>query len=242
MAELESVPQPATSGDQPSQVPSQPPPLENGESLNATEFLRRYEAMPESTKAQLIQGTVFIMSPVSLDHGEPDNLLQMWLGVYAVSTPGVKSATNTTTKLSADDVPQPDGLLRILPEYGGQSQSGKYLLGAPELGVEIAVSSTSIDANAKKTSYRRAGMKEYLVWRTRQGQIDWWQLVDDDYQLIEPDENGVLKSRVFPGLWLDPKALLEDDGARLLAVLNEGLASTDHTAFVEKLQKTRGEA
>ena len=215
-----------------------PAPLENGESLNATEFLRRYEAMPELKKAELIQGIVYIMaSPVSLDHGEPDHLLQTVLGVYALNTKGVKGATNTTTKLSSDDVPQPDGLLRILPEFDGQSQTGTYLQGAPELGVEIGVSSSSIDANAKKTSYRRAGMQEYLLWRTRQREIDWWHLIDDEYQLIGPDENGILKSKVFPGLWLDPKALLEGDGARVLEVLNQGLASSEHTAFVERLRE-----
>jgi hypothetical protein len=212
-------------------------PLENGECLNATEFLRRYEAMPNVKKAELIQGIVYIMaSPVSLDHGEPDSLLQGWILNYAVCTIGVKSATNATTKLSPDDVPQPDGLLRLLPEYGGQSHvSDSYLQGAPELGIEIAASSSSIDANAKKTSYRRAGMLEYVLWRTRQGKIDWWKLVDDDYQMIEADENGIMRSSVFPGLWLDPQALLGDDGARVLEVLNQGLASPEHAAFVEKL-------
>ena len=211
-----------------------PQPLENGESLHAAEFLRRYEAMPEPTKAELIQGIVYITSPVSLDHGEPD-----WLFHYAVHTLGVKAATNATIKLSADDVLQPDGLLRISREYGGQSHAGVYLQGAPELGVEISISSSSIDANTKKTSYRRAGMQEYIVWRTRQKAIDWWQLVDDDYRLIEPDENGILKSRIFPGLWLNPQALLSEDGVRVLEVVTQGLASPEHAAFVERLRQTQ---
>ena len=233
MVELEALPEAATIRD------PQLLPLENGESLHASEFLRRYEVMPEVTKAELIQGIVHVMSPVSLDHGEPDNLLQTVIGVYALHTTGVKAATNATVKLSADDVFQPDGLLRSSPEYGGQSRSEVYLQGAPELGVEIAVSSSSIDANAKKTSYRRSGMQEYIVWRTQQKALDWWQLVDDDYRSIEPDENGILKSRIFPGLWLDPQALLSEDGVRVLEVVNQGLASPEHGEFVERVRGTQ---
>src|SRR6266581_2238059 len=100
------------------------PPLENGAHLSAREFLRRYESMPEVKKAELINGIVYMGSPVRLDqHGEPDSLLQTWLGFYSIATPGVKAATNSTTRLGPDDVPQPDGLLRIAAESGGQSRT-----------------------------------------------------------------------------------------------------------------------
>jgi len=98
------------------------PPLENGAHLSASEFLRRYETMPEVKKAELINGVVYMASPLRIDrHGEPDNLIQTWLGVYSIATPGVKSASNSTTRLGPDDVPQPDALLRILPECGGRA-------------------------------------------------------------------------------------------------------------------------
>src|SRR5882672_1638720 len=127
-------------------------PLENGAHLSASEFLRRYEAMPEVKKAELINGIVYMASPVRLDrHGEPDSLIQTWFGNYAIATPGVKSATNTTTRLGPDDVPQPDGLLRIVPECGGQAHPNAkgYLQGAPELVAEVAASTASLDARAK---------------------------------------------------------------------------------------------
>lgn len=216
------------------------PPLENGAHLSAHEFLRRYEAMPEVKKAELINGIVYMGSPVRIDqHGEPDNLLQGWLCNYSVATPGVKAATNSTTRLSPDDVPQPDGLLRLAPEYGGRARvdAKGYLDGAPELVVEVAASSASLDVREKLAAYRRAGVREYLVWRTEDEAVDWWVLEEDEYRPLAPASDGAMRSRVFPGLWLDVAALLALDGARLMATLEQGLQSAEHAAFVAELQR-----
>jgi Uma2 family endonuclease len=215
-------------------------PLENGEHLTAAEFLRRYEEMPEVKKAELISGVVYMGSPVRCDrHGEPDSLIQTWLGTYAIATPGVKAAINTTTRLGPDDVPQPDGLLCIMPERGGQARvdAKGYLRGAPELVMEVAASTTSLDAREKAVSYRRAGVREYLLWRTTDEAVDWWVLEEDEYQPLSAGADGILRSRIFPGLWLDGSALLARDGARVLAKLQEGLQSAEHAAFVAELQK-----
>ena len=216
------------------------PPLENGAHLSAREFLRRYETMPELKKAELINGIVYMASPVRLDqHGEPDNLIQTWLGNYSLATPGVKAATNATTRLGPDDVPQPDGLLRIVPECGGQARLDPkgYLLGAPELVAEVSASTASLDVRDKLTSYRRAGVREYVVWRTEDAAVDWWVLDEDEYRPLAADADGVLRSRVFPGLWLDTTALLAGDGARFMAVLRAGLESQEHAAFVADLSQ-----
>lgn len=218
------------------------PPLENGAHLSACEFLRRYEAMPEVKKAELINGIVYMTSPVRIDqHGEPDNLIQGWLCVYSIATPGVRAATNSTTRLSTDDVPQPDGLMRIVPECGGQAQidAKGYLQGAPELAVEVAASSASLDVREKQGSYRRAGVREYLVWRTEDEAVDWWILEEDEFRPLPAGTDGILRSKTFPGLWLDTAALLSGDGARLMARLQEGLTSAEHAAFVRQLQKLR---
>jgi Uma2 family endonuclease len=217
------------------------PPLENGAHLSASEFLRRYEAMPELKKAELINGIVFYMaSPLRIDrHGEPDGLIQTWLGTYAIATPGVKHAINSTTLLGPDDVPQPDGLLRILPESGGRARvdAKGYLDGAPELIIEVAASSASIDVREKLTSYRRARVLEYLVWRTEDKAVDWWILEEDEYRPIAASADGVLRSRTFPGLWLDVQALLSGDGAKLMTTLQEGLNSPEHAALVQRLKR-----
>jgi len=164
--------------------------------------------------------------------------VQTWLGTYAIATPGVKSATNSTARLGPDDVPQPDGLLRILPEYGGQSRldAKGYLQGAPELVVEVAASTTSLDAREKFISYRRAGVREYLLWRTADDAVDWWLLQEDEYRPLVTDSDGVLRSHVFPGLWLDVSALLSADGARLMAKLEDGLRSPAHADFAAELK------
>jgi Uma2 family endonuclease len=213
--------------------------LENGAHHSASEFLRRYEAMAEVQKAELINGIVYTASPVRVDqHGEPDSLLQTWLCNYSIGTPAVKSATNSTTRLGPDDVPQPDGLLRILPEYGGQSRldAKGYLQGAPELVVEVAASTTSLDAREKYISYRRAGAREYLLWRTADEAVDWWLLQDDEYRPLVPDAKGILHSHVFPGLWLDVTALLSGDGATVMGTLQQGLISSEHAEFLARLK------
>lgn len=218
------------------------PPLENGDRLTAHEFLRRYSAMPRVRKAELIHGIVYMGSPVRLDrHGEPDNLIQGWLWSYSIATPGVKAAANSTTRLDPDDVPQPDALLRILPECGGQSRldTAGYLLGAPELVVEIAASSVSLDAGDKLVAYRRARVREYLVWRTDDRALDWWVFADEEFRPLPADADGVLRSGAFAGLWLDVPALLAGDGPRVLAALNAGLGSPGHAEFVARLAAAR---
>jgi Uma2 family endonuclease len=214
------------------------PPLEPGDHLTAAEFLRRYEAMPHVKKAELIQGIVYMAPPVRIDfHAEPDNLIQTWLGTYAIATRGVKAAGNGTVRLGPDDVPQPDGLLRILPKNGGRSRLDSHGLldGPPELAVEIAATSASFDTREKRDTYRRSGVQEYVVWRTRDDAVDWWVLEEDEYRALPPGADGILRSRVFPGLWLDVEALLNDEGERLMAVLREGLQSQEHADFVRKL-------
>jgi Uma2 family endonuclease len=212
-------------------------PLESGDHLDALEFLRRYEAMPDVKKAELIEGTVYMASPVRVAHAAPDSRIQTWLGAYAARTPGTQVAGNATVRLGPKNVPQPDALLRILPEYGGRLRldEADYLLGAPELIVEIAASTAAIDLHDKLRAYRRAGVREYLVWRTRDRQFDWFVLEQDEYRPIKPDGQGVIRSPHFPGLALAVEALLAQDSAKVLDALQTELQSPAHAAFVAQL-------
>ncbi len=223
-----------------SNVASQPiiPPLENGDRLTLAEFEHRYGAMPHLKKAELIEGIVYMASPLRIkQHGEPHSSIITWLGVYKASTLGVQLGDNCTVRLDADNEPQPDALLRI--ETGGQSTISEdgYVEGAPELIAEIAASTASIDVHDKQKVYRRNQVQEYLVWRVYDQELDWFRLVEGKYiQLIANDE-GIISSEVFPGLWLDKQALLTGDLAQVLAVLQQGLATEKHRNFVEKLAK-----
>ena len=221
----------------------QVPPLENGAQLTAREFLRRYSAMPEVKKAELVNGIVHMASPVrTKQHADPDSLMQGWLFNYSIATSGTRASTNGTLRLSPDDVPQPDASLRLLPECGGRSRVDEkgYLNGPPELVVEIAASSASLDVNDKLTAYRRAGVREYLVWRTEDECVDWWELIEDEYRHLPEQPDGSIRRRVFPGLWLHPEALLDLAAARLMTTLREGLASAEHAAFVAELAEHSG--
>jgi Uma2 family endonuclease len=220
-----------------------PEPLENGDRLTAPEFMRRYATMPEVKKAELIEGIVYMPSPVRVDvHGQPDNLIQTWLGTYAFETPGVEATANSTLKLDVDNVLQPDAALRILEEYGGASHLDEkgYLAGPPELIVEIAASSSSIDLHDKLQAYRRNGVKEYLIWRTTEQGFDWFVLAEGNYQAQRPDAKGLCHSVTFPGLILNVPALLGRNGAAVLASLNAGLKSKAHQSFVAELVSGKG--
>ncbi len=212
-------------------------PLENGERLTRAEFERRYAAMPKLKKAELIEGVVHIMpSPLHLEsHGHPHSSVIGWLFVYAAATPGVQVADNTTVRLDADNEYQPDVLLRL--KTGGRSRvsDDDYIEGAPELIIEIAASSASIDLHEKKRAYRRAGVQEYIVWEVYDEQIEWFILREGEYVLLKPDENGVCASEVFPGLRLAVTALLQGDLAAVMAEVQKGLASPEHTAFAASL-------
>lgn len=215
------------------------PPLESGDHLSRTEFERRYEAHPEIKKAELIEGVVYVASPVRFEqHGRPHSDVITWLGVYRASTPGMLVGDNATLKVDEKNEPQPDAVVRLDAALGGRSWISEdgYVEGAPELIVEVAASSAAIDLHAKREIYQRVGVSEYLVIQIYEQRADWFVLREKVYERLEPDEAGVLRSEVFPGLWLDPKALLSGDLATVLRVLQEGLASPEHAQFAERLR------
>lgn len=215
------------------------PPLEAGDKLTRAEFLRRWEAHPEVNKAELIGGMVFMPSPLSVDHGDMDGDVGTWLGVYRAHTPGTDSG-HSTTSFILKDTPQPDLNLRILPEYGGTSRrEGKYLGGRPELLAEICASSASYDLHVKLELYQAAKIPEYLTVLLYEKEVRWHVLGGRRYRVLSPDRDGLLRSHVFPGLWLDSKALLERNLQQVLARLQEGLNSPEHKRFVAKLARRK---
>jgi len=210
------------------------PLLEAGDRLSRDEFESRYERMPQLKKAELIEGIVYMPSPVRAQHHAIPHLrLATWLGIYAAETPGVECADNSTVRLDLDNEPQPDLVLLKRASAGGQARisADDYIEGAPELVVEIAGSSRAYDLHQKKGSYRRNGVREYLAWVTGEQRLIWWELRGTEYQEILPTSDGLLRSGVFPGLWLDTAALLRGDMKAVLAALRRGLDSPEHRAF-----------
>jgi Uma2 family endonuclease len=214
------------------------PPLESGDRLSRDEFERRYAAMPELRKAELIEGVVYAPPPVSDSHSGPHFNVITWMGMYAAATPGVHGGDNGTLRLDLDNAPQPDAFLRIDKACGGQTHIDRdgFVCGPPELVVEVASSTASYDLHAKLQAFRRNGVREYLVWRVWDSAIDWFVLREARYQRLAADKRGIRKSEVFPGLWLHSAALLTGDVSRALKVLQRGLASRDHQRFVARLK------
>jgi hypothetical protein len=216
------------------------PPLENGDRLTRPEFERRYEAMPHVKKAELIEGVVYRPSPVSNEHAEPHFNLIAWLACYSAATPGIAGGDNGTVRLDLDNEPQPDAFLRILAEHGGQSRVDEdgYISHAPELVAEVTRSSVSIDLHAKLNAYRRNGVREYLVWRVEDRTIDWFILREGRFEPLAAAADGLYHSEVLPGLWLDAAALLHGDLLAVFQTVQRGLDSSEHAAFVRRLQES----
>lgn len=214
------------------------PELRAGDVLTRDEFERRYEAMPHLKKAELVEGVVYLGSPVrQVQHGRPEHMLQRWLVYYEDHTPGVDVGGNVTVRLDHDNEPQPDLILRLPEAVGGRSRVSPdgFLEGPPELVIEVAASSVSCDLHQKLHAYRRNGVLEYLVHRVEDGEVDWFWLERGNYVRQAPDGNGVLKSRTFAGLWLDVRALLQDDARALKATVEHGCATAEHAAFAARL-------
>jgi Uma2 family endonuclease len=194
------------------------PPLESGDRLTRLEFHRRYDACPGIKKAELIEGVVYVPSPLrARDHGNPHAHAMGWMAVYAASHPGVSASDNASVLLDIDNEPQPDSCLRYVEGGSSSLDAEGYIQGPPEFIFEVAASSTSIDMHAKKNAYRRNGVQEYAVWRVLDGAIDWWELQEGEYLPLPPDDRGAIHSRVFPGLRLNVAKMLEGDLAAVLA-------------------------
>jgi len=202
--------------------------LENGDRLSREEFERRYTAS-QIKKAELIEGIVYVTAPLRfVPHGKPHSNIVTWLGTYqalvAVSGMELEVGIEPTVRLDSDNEPQPDV---VLFRIGGNAviDADGYIAGAPELIAEIAASTASYDLHSKKRIYEKNGVKEYIVWRTLDQQIDWFMLENGAYCQVEPDALGMIRSREFTGLWLDVAGMLRHDMAAVLRVLQMGLDS-----------------
>ncbi|MGV3722045.1 MAG: Uma2 family endonuclease [Actinomycetota bacterium] len=214
------------------------PPLQNGDHLSRDEFERRYDTMPDVKKAELIEGVVYMPSPVRRrGHSRPHIVAATWIGTYAAATPEVEFGADGSIRLDLDNEPQPDVFLMLPQSAGGNAaiDTDDYVAGAPELVVEVGGSSASHDLHVKLNVYRRNGVREYVVWRVYESAVDWFVLRGTEYARIQPDEAGVFHSEVFPGLRLDAPALARGDLATVLATLRQGLDSPAHADFVARL-------
>ncbi len=212
--------------------------LESGDRLTRSEFERRYIARPDIKKAELIEGVVYVSSPVRFrKHGLPHSHANGWLAVYAAATPGLLIADNSTLRLDIDNEPQPDISLWIEESRGGQITESEddYLEGVPELLVEIAGSSAAYDLYEKRNAYRRNGVQEYLILITEERRTVWYSWHEGEYRELHPDESGILRSQVFPGLWFNSALFWAGDLAGLLALVQQGINSPEHAAFVEQV-------
>jgi Uma2 family endonuclease len=195
------------------------PRLESGDRLTRAEVHRRYKASTKIKRAELVEGVVYVTSPVSARHGEPHANVMLWLGTYKLSDPELRLHDDTTVFLDVDNEVQPDACLWYEQPGGPRLNDDGYIEGPPQLIVEVAVSSASYDLHDKLRAYRRNGVREYVVWRVEDEAIDWFRLREGAYERVEPDPNGVIESETFPGLRLHVAKMLTGDLVGVLAEL-----------------------
>jgi Uma2 family endonuclease len=215
------------------------PPLESGDCLTRDEFERRFDGMPNLKKAELIEGVVYVKPTISFTlHAEPHGRVVTFCVLYCTYTPGTDCSNGSHLRLDRDNMPQPDAMLFLNEPLGAARISDDdYVEGAPELIAEVATSSASYELHDKLNAYQRNGVREYLIWRTFDGELDWFRLRGKKYVRVRPDDKGVIASSVFPGLRLNVKALLAGNMKKVLAELQKGLKSKEHADFVKRLSQ-----
>jgi Uma2 family endonuclease len=221
-------------------TPPDPKRLVEGQRLDQPTFHALYEAMPPGTRAELIDGVVFMPSPVGDAHGRAQVPTIVWLSYYAEKTSGLELLDNATMILGWKSEPQPDALLRVLSERGGRTHiEGGYVSGAPELVAEIAKATRYVDLGPKLDEYERAGVLEYVVRAIDPDELYWFSQENGTLVQRAPGSDGLHRSIAFPGLWLDPVALLNGDTRRIRAVVDLGCATSEHAEFVARLGAPR---
>ncbi len=213
-----------------------------GERLSRDEFFERWERLPDLKRAELIGGIVYMPSPLSKRHSSGECLCIYCVRHYSAHTVGCESGCHASWFM-LEDMPQPDAFLCISPKHGGQSGMDRnnrdYPEGAPELIIEVCVSSAAYDLGPKLKLYERAGVKEYIAVLMKSPEIVWHRLEEGKFRVVQPDHDEIFRSAVFPGLWLDTDALLREDDLRVLETLNQGLQTPEHADFVRALAARR---
>ncbi|MFN0096357.1 MAG: Uma2 family endonuclease [Dehalococcoidia bacterium] len=186
------------------------------ERLTRAEFERRWDAHPEITRAELIDGVVFRDVSVSPTHAELHLRVGAWLMTFAAfHAAAVQALDNVSVRIPGGHELQPDVALRR--PSGGSSEAGRGALdGAPEFVFEVAVTSAARDLGRKKDLYPESGVREYAVWQVEEGLVSWWAARDGAWVAIEPGPDGIVESLEFPGLRLDVTSLLAGDMASVL--------------------------
>ena len=216
-------------------------PLEPGDEMTAAEFRRRNAVTSEDLRAELVEGFVYMSAAVRTAHGGPHSLMIGCLEIYCGETPGLDCLADATDRLDDENEPRPDVAAFIEPGYGGRCRIDRqgYLTGGPQFICEIAASTEFLDRGMKRRVYQRHGVEEYLVWRTRREFIETYRLIDGDLVLVDADADGIYRSRIFPGLWLDLAAAVGKDRRRLHRTLREGIETDEHAAFVSRLAEAK---
>ena len=217
-----------------------------GDRLSRAEFVSAGQSDPDRYQfAERIDGRL-VMNAASVrreGHGRPNSRIVGLLVAYEVETPGVEVGDNSTAQIDDDHDPQPDAYLLVLPEYGGQVEftESDFIRNAPEMIVEIAGHSLATDLGRKKAIYEADGCREYLVWATDERRFYCFRNGTGGFEEVSGGtHDGVFRSVVFPGLWIDMKALLADDLRAAMTTLRRGLESTEHAAFASELASRVG--
>ena len=205
------------------------PLLPPGARLSRSEFHSRYERTAPGFHAELIGGVIYPRDPGhgTIRHGRTAFLVSGWAVQYERRTPGTQGCVRPTVLLGPEAEPEPDFIMRKrTPEL--DAAEGEWVTGGPELVAEIADHTLARDLGPKLRDYQANGVIEYLVVDVRDRAVRWFVRDEDDlYVDLAPDADGLLKGRVFPGLWLDPAALFAENLADLEAAVVKGVAERD---------------
>ena len=223
--------------------------LHTGACLTQPVFHALYERTPPGFTAELVEGVVFVASPLSRRHGVPHFKFGGMLSIYDDHTPGIEGGDNVSVVLTGTGESQPDLYLRVRRDHGGRSRTfsvedgvrtesdddGDYLTTGPEFVLEVAKSSRTLDLNGKRRDYRVGGVLEYVVADVNRRETHWFDFSSGSDAPVPIPADGIVRCRSMPGLWLNGPALFDRRGKAAHDTLLTGLATPEHAAFVQKL-------
>ena len=138
--------------------------------------------------------------------------------MYSAATPGVEGGDNGSIRLDLDNMPQPDAFL-LCPAgptaVRSRFSEDDYVEGAPELVAEVASSSVSYrPARQVPRLSPQRGPRVHRLAGPATGRSTGSSSEKGNTSACRSAPDGLTGARSFPGLWLDPAALIRGDSAR----------------------------
>lgn len=163
--------------------------------------------------------------------GELASSVSYWLCQYRRSTPCVESLGRVSIFLDPTTEIETTAAMWLTPGADDRPR-WQRCEGVPELLVEVTATVHNKVFRRRLRVYEQSEIHELLVVTGDPRDTALYARENGRFARVSPADDGSYRSRVFPGLWLDPSALFSDEWNEMAACLDRGMATEEHAAFV----------